>query len=190
MSEFRENRAPFEGDPRASAGTPGGISRRALLKGAVAAAGAGLAGAVGVRAQVTGVMPGGGTIPLRLPMGALDYLDRKQYIHNMEIVSFTPGAEFSGGEPLMNMWAKGRQRMLPGGDGWLDISDPKKPVVIETAVRARGCIAYNTQIKKWIAMGSAGQPITRSRPDFPHGQHHEEERVRTNSYKGLRGIRT
>lgn len=190
MSEIRDNRQSIEGDPSPSPGTRGGISRRTLIRGAVAAAGAGFASALGVKAQVTGVMPGGGTIPLRLPKGALPYLDPKQYAHNMEIISFTPGIEFNGGEPLMNLWAKGVRRMLPGGEGWLDISDPRKPEIIETAVKPRGCIAYNTRLGKWIAMGSAGQPITSSRPAFPHGQHHEEERARTNGYKGLRGIRT
>ena len=167
-----------------------GISRRALLTGATGAVAAVAAAAVAAKAQVTGVMPGGGTIPLRLPMGSIDFLDPKQYINNMEIISFTPGVTISGGEPLMNMWAKGKQRMLPGGGGWLDISEPKKPVIVKTESRAGGCVAYNTKLKKWIAMSSAGQPITSSRPAFPHGQHHEEERARSNGYKGLRGIRT
>ena len=48
------------------------ISRRSLL----GMAGAGLAGAVGARAQVTGLTPDGGTPPFRLALGALDYLDR------------------------------------------------------------------------------------------------------------------
>ena len=58
------------------------LSRRALLAGGAAL---GLT-AVAARAQVTGIMPGGGTVPFRLPMGALDYLDRNQYIHNMELI--------------------------------------------------------------------------------------------------------
>ncbi len=168
-----------------------GISRRALLTGAVAAAGAGLASAVGLRAQVTGVRPGGATIPYRLPKGALTYLDRHDYIHNMEIISYTPDVTVAGGEPLMNLWVRGRQRMLPaGGDGWLDISDPKKPVVVKSTARGQGCVAYNTRLKKWLMVGSAGQPITSSRPEYPDGQYHEEERKRSNSYTGLRGIRT
>ncbi|MEW5984586.1 MAG: hypothetical protein AB1806_19720 [Acidobacteriota bacterium] len=186
---------------------PRKISRRTVLAGALAAAGAGVAGAISVAGQVTGVRPGGGTIPYRLPKGALTYLDRNEYIHNMEIISFTPGVSVSVGEPLMNMWARGKQRLLPGGGGWLDISEPKKPVAIslgggggrgggrgaEGGVRTPrpgGCIAYNTRLKKWLAMSSAGQPITSSRPDFPDGQYHEEERKRSDSYAGLRGIRT
>ncbi len=205
MSETRENQDSFGGNAVPPAGTRERISRRALLRGAVAAAGAGLASAVAVRAQVTGVRPGGGTIPYRLPEGAMTYLDRKEYIHNMEIISFTPGITVSAGEPLMNLWARGKQRMLPGGGGWLDISEPKKPVIIPPAGGGRrgggeegggrtprpgGCIIYNTRLKKWLAMSSAGQPITSSRPEYPDGQYSEEERKRSNGYKGLRGIRT
>ena len=194
-----------------------GISRRDLLTRAAAAAAAVAAGAVAAKAQVTGVRPGGATIPYRLPKGAMTYLDRKEYIHNMEIISYTPGVTISGGEPLMNLWARGKQRMLPGGGGWLDITEPKKPIIIGAdgqrvepgaagrggrgrgrggaegeprAPRPGGCIAYNTRLKKWLAMSSAGQPITSSRPEFPDGQYHEEERKRSDGYKGIRGIRT
>src|SRR3990170_67414 len=146
MAKDRDSSEPNAGE---CADERTGITRRALIKGAVAAAGAGLASTVGVRAQVTGVRPGGATIPYRLPKGALTYLDRKEYIHNMEIISFTPDVTIAGGEPLMNLWAKGRQRMLPaGGDGWLDISEPKKPVVVKSAARPQGCVAYNTRLKK------------------------------------------
>ena len=191
-----------------------GISRRALLTGAASAAAALVAGAVGAKAQVTGVRPGGGTIPYRLPLGAMTYLDRKDYIHNMEIISYTPGVTVNVGEPLMNLWARGKQRMLPAGGGWLDITEPKKPIIIgpdgkavpagersrggrgggeeggARTPRPGGCVVYNTRLKKWLAMSSAGQPITSSRPEFPDGQYHEEERKRSNSYKGLRGVRT
>src|SRR5437868_15537890 len=91
------------------------ISRRSLL----GLAGAGLAGAVGARAQVTGLTPDGGTPPFRLALGALNYLDRKQYIHNMEIVASVPGCTISCGEPLMAMWARGDQRMFPAKGGFL-----------------------------------------------------------------------
>lgn len=36
-------------------------------------------------------MPGGGTVPSRLPAGTLSYLDRDQYISNMEVVAYFPG---------------------------------------------------------------------------------------------------
>src|SRR5579864_5331288 len=107
------------------------FSRRSLL----GIAGAGLAGAISARAQVTGLTPDGGTPPFRLALGALNYLDRKQYIHNMEIVAHVSGSTISGGEPLMAMWARGKQRMLPANGGFLDVSDAKKPSV---ASRAQG----------------------------------------------------
>lgn len=188
---MRERRhEPHVSETPGAAGAWDGLSRRALLRGALAAAGAGIVQAVTARAQVTGLMPGGGTVPLRLPKGALTYLDRKQYIHNMEIISFTPGVEVAGGEPLMNMWARGAQRLLAAGDGWLDVSDPRKPVVIKTAARIQGCIAYNTRLRKWIMVSSAGQPITRAIPQYPYGQYHKELADRSNAYTGLRGIRT
>ncbi|MEI6669766.1 MAG: twin-arginine translocation signal domain-containing protein, partial [Acidobacteriota bacterium] len=122
-----------EAPDHSSSEEPKGISRRSLLTGGAAAAAALAAGAVGLDAQITGVRPGGSTIPYRLPKGAMTYLDRKEYISNMEIISYTPGITISAGEPLMNLWARGKQRMLPGGGGWLDITDPKKPVVIPPA---------------------------------------------------------
>ena len=93
--------------------TGGGISRRTLLKSTAGAAVATLAGAAGARAQVTGLMPGGGKLPLRMPAGALDYLGRNEYVHNMTIHAYLPGVTFSSGEPLMVMWARGTQRLLP-----------------------------------------------------------------------------
>src|ERR1044072_4731464 len=99
------------------------LSRRALR------AGAGALGltAVAARAQVTGIMPGGGTVPFRLPMGALDYLDRNQYIHNMELLTHVEGARRAGGEPQMSMYAKGERRLMQGRGGGLDVTDAKKP---------------------------------------------------------------
>ncbi len=74
----------------------GNLSRRSLLQKtagvALGAAAAGLTGVLGARAQVTGLIPGGAVPPMRLPLGALDYLDRKQYIHNMEIISHLSGS--------------------------------------------------------------------------------------------------
>jgi len=161
-----------------------------VLKGALATAGAGVAAAAGVRAQVTGLMPGGGVVPFRLPMGALTYLDRNEYIDNMEIISYTPGVSISSGEPLMVMWAKGPQRLLPGSGGWLDISDPRKPVPIKTPSRIQGAVVYNRNLKKWIMMSSAGQPLTAATPAHPYGQYDKEVLEKARSYTGLRGIRT
>src|SRR5450759_4534192 len=136
MSMVPKDPGSSEATDRTSPDERKGISRRALLTGAAGAAAALVAGAVAAKAQVTGVTPGGGAIPMRLPDGALNFLDRQQYINNMEVISFTPGVTVSVGEPLMSMWARGKQRLLPGGGGWLDISDPKNPVLI--GGRARG----------------------------------------------------
>ncbi len=163
-----------------------GLSRRSLL----GMASAGLAGAVGARAQVSGLTPDGGTPPFRLALGALDYLDRKQYIHNMEIVASVPGSTISGGEPLMAMWARGKQRLLPANGGFLDVTDPRKPVVMNKGLtRGFGAVVYNTQLKKWIMMCTAAAPLTSATPEFPHGQYDKELRDKSVNFKGLRGIR-
>jgi hypothetical protein len=162
------------------------FSRRSLL----GMAGAGLAGAIGARAQVTGLTPGGGTPPFPLALGALDYLDRKQYIHNMEIIATVPGTTISGGEPLMAMWARGKQRLLPANGGFLDVTDPRKPVVMNKNItRGFGAVVYNTQLKKWIMMCTAAAPLTSATPEFPHGQYDKELRDKSVNFKGLRGIR-
>jgi len=171
------------------------VTRRALLKGALAAAGAGVAGAVGLRAQQDPLLGGkglGGKVPFKTPLGALDYIDRGEYIHNFEIHSFVEGARFRAGEPLMTLWARGRQRLLPAGRGWLDITDPRKPVVVALQKEGSvgGCVAYNTKLRKWLAVTSAGQPNTSAGPDYPYGRYHKEYFDKQMSYSGLRGIRT
>src|SRR3974377_245674 len=99
------------------------LSRRSLL----GAAAAGPARPIGARAQVSGLVPDGGTPPFRLPMGALNFLDRKQYSHNMEIHAHIPGSTISGGDTLMALWAKGRPRLLAANGGFVDISEAGKP---------------------------------------------------------------
>lgn len=161
------------------------LSRRALLAGGAAL---GLT-AVAARAQVTGIMPGGGTVPFRLPLGALDYLDRNQYIRNMELLVHVADARISGGEPQMNMYVKGERRLIQGQGGWLDVTDAKKPVKIETKERTQGCVAYNEKLKKWLMVSSAAQPLSSANPEYPHGRWHDEYRKKIESYSGLRGIR-
>jgi hypothetical protein len=74
MSKDRDERESTAGNAQESPDARG-FSRRALLTGGASAALAVAAGAVGLRGQVTGLMPGGGKVPFRLPMGALPYLD-------------------------------------------------------------------------------------------------------------------
>jgi hypothetical protein len=93
-------------------------------------------------------MPDGGTIPYRLPMGAMDHLDRKQYMHNMEIHCHFPttgSVTIGGGEPLISMWARGKQRMIPGLGGFIDISDGRNAFQVNKDLCPEVCgnVAYN-----------------------------------------------
>jgi hypothetical protein len=194
---------------------PEGLDRRTFLKSSAAAgaalkslfsapgaatlaAGASLLGAEEAKAQKTpdydyfGLMPEGGTTPFRLPMGALGYLDRNEYIQNMKIISYTPGVSISVAEPLINMWAKGARRLLPIGDGFLDVSNPAKPEIVNQHAWIRGQtnVVYNTKLKKWILMTSASMPLSGATPEYPHGRWDPGAREKAMSYKGLRGIRT
>lgn len=183
----------IEHTDRTYQGTHGGVTRREVLKGTAGATVVGLTGAMNAIAQVEGVMPGGGTIPFRLPMGALDYLDPGQYIYDMAIHAHISGHTVDGGEPLMAMWARGAQRMLPvRGKGWMDISDATKPAFVSTGSIEMGksCIAYNTKLRKWIALESVSPPIPRHTPQYPHGKYHWEWRDEKSKYSGLRGIRS
>lgn len=163
------------------------MHRRSLLAGGAAA----LASLVvpGAKGQETGIMPGGGTVPFRLPLGALNYLDRKQYIHNMELIVQTD-ERISGGEPQMNMWAKGERRLIQSNSGWLDVTDARKPVVVKTPTRTGGCVAYNGKLKKWIMLSTAAQPLTSADPEHPYGRWDDAYRKQAESYSGLRGVRT
>ncbi len=191
MSKARHGARLSERDGHESGRKREGLSRRELLKGAagavLAAAGASLVGALGGRAQNAGLYTSSLPPELPLPLGSLNYLDRKQYIHNMEVVSHLSGSTISGGEPLMVMWAKGKQRLLPAGGGFVDISDAKNPMVLNKGViKGGGCVAYNTKLKKWIMMSTAAQPLTGAVPEYPHGQYDKELRDKVLAYKGLR----
>ena len=135
MAKNRKQSAVNRAKSKTLTGIGGSLSRRALLKSAVGAAvgatAAGFASGLGVRAQVQGLYTSNEPPEIPLSLGSLTYLDRKQYIHNMEIISHISGSTISGGEPLMAMWAKGRQRLLPANGGFIDVSEAKNPVVIE-----------------------------------------------------------
>jgi hypothetical protein len=194
MSTAHKNSDSSEGNAHESAARHERLSRRDLLKSTagamLAAASAGLSGAIGAGAQVSGLYTSNQPPELPLPMGSLTYLDQKQYIHNMEIVSHLSGSTISGGEPLMAMWAKGKQRLLPAGGGFVDVSDAKNPAVLNKGViKGPGCVVYNTKLKKWIMMCTAAQPLTGATPQYPHGQYDKELLDKVLAYKGLRGIR-
>ncbi len=115
MSKVREDSDSLKGKVQPSKPGAKGISRRSLLKGtagaALGVAAVSLTGAARAAAQVGGLYTSNEPPQLPLPMGSLTYLDRKQYIHNMEIISHISGPTISGGEPLMAMWASGKQRL-------------------------------------------------------------------------------
>ena len=114
-------------------------------------------------------MEGGLGVPFRLPSGALNYLDRNEYINNMEIISFIEGPQIRSGEPLMVMWARGAQRMLPAGSGWLDVSNPRNPEYIDVGMDMNGTVSYQESTGKWILMRTHGQPLSGAGPGFPFG---------------------
>jgi len=195
MSKIRKPSVSPESKSEIFSETNNSFSRRSLLKSAagaaVGAAAAGLVGSVGTRAQVSGLYPNDTTPKIPLPMGSLTTIDKKQYIHNMEIVSHISGASVSGGEPLMVMYAKGKQRLLPAGGDFVDITEAKNPVLLnkKRVTLGGGPVVYNTKLKKWIMMCTAAQPLTSATPQFPDGQYDKEMRDKVLAYKGLRGIR-
>ena len=184
----------------ASSKNNNGLNRRELLKktaGAVlGAAAVGLTGALNARAQVQGLYTSNAPPELPLPLGSLTYLDQKQYIHNMEIISHLPGSTVAGGEPLMAMWAKGKRRLLPapGSGDFIDVTEAKNPVLVNNkrvlqSTGLGGPVVYNSKLKKWVMMCTASTPLTGASPEYPLGQYNKELRDKVLAYKGLRGIR-
>jgi len=146
MSRIRKNPELPEAENASESDKPARLSRRQVLAGGASIAVAGLAGAMGARAQYTGVMEDGLGVPFRLPMGALNYLDRNQYINNMEIISYVEGPQISSGEPLMTMWARGSRRLIASSNGWLDITNPRKPEIMDLGLRMQGNIVIGRSI--------------------------------------------
>lgn len=166
------------------------MRRREFLKGTAGVLAGAAAGAAGLQAQVTGLTPENKTPIIPLPQGANDFLDRKMHASGMEVIAHIPGSTIAGGEPLMAMWARGKQRLLPANGGFIDISDPKNPVALNRGViRGGGAVVYNTKLKKWLIMCTAAAPLTSATPEFPNGQYDKELREKSTGYKGLRGIR-
>jgi hypothetical protein len=195
VSTMRNSHDSNERTPPLSEEKRKNLSRRKLLKGTasalIVAAGAEFKGMLSAWGQVEGIQKGGGTVPYRLPLGAMDHLDRNQYIHNMEIHAHLSGSSISGGEPLTTMWAKGKQRILPAGGGFVDISEGRNPTVINKGVikGSLPSVAYNASLKKWVLMAAAAAPLTSASPEYPGGQYSPELREKAVNYKGLRGIR-
>jgi len=192
MSKIRKRHDSSQSAVNRGKGRREGLSRRELLKSAAGAAlgvaGVTLTGAIGARAQVQGSMARGGSVPLRLPLGAMDHLDRNQYLFNMEIHSHLPKGGGAGNDGITcPLWAKGAQRILAGGG--VDITDPKKPFIAMKGVGG-GNLAYVNHLKKWIVMNSGMASLTSPTPKYPHGQYDEEYKKQALAYNGLKGIRT
>jgi hypothetical protein len=170
MAKVRKQSVSSKQDAAESSTENKALTRRSLLKNTagaiVGAAAAGLTGAIGARAQVQGLYTYNAPPEFPLAMGSLTYLDQKQYIHNMDIVAHLPGSTISGGEPLMAMWARGKQRLLPAAGGFVDVSDARNPVVMnKRVVQGSGTVTYNTKLKKWIMMCTAAQPLSGAVPE-------------------------
>jgi hypothetical protein len=188
MSEISNDQNLSPEAEQSSGEREAGISRRQVITGAAGAAVVGLAGSMTARAQYSGIMEEGLGVPFRLPMGALNYLDRNEYVNNMEIISYTEGPQIASGEPLMAMWAQGAQRLLPAGRGWLDVSNPRNPEFIEASIPIRGAVAFHEASGRWILMRTHGQPLSGAMPGVPFGRYHEEVFRQAVAYDGLRGI--
>ena len=93
MSKTRKPSVSSDKNDKKPVRTGKSLSRRSLLKSAmgavVGATAAGFVGTIGTHAQVQGLYTSNMPPELPLPLGSLTYLDQKQYIHNMETVSYT-----------------------------------------------------------------------------------------------------
>jgi hypothetical protein len=117
-------------------------------------------------------------------------LDQESYSWNMEVISELDGHWIGGGEPLMTVWAKGAQRFAASIDGWIDITDARKPQFVETPTNFMGsCVSYNTRLKKWLAVQSVAGPNTGPSPANPIGVYDPQERKRLEGIKSFRGAR-
>src|SRR5207302_11259777 len=121
---------------------------------------------------------------------SLTYLDRRMYIHNMELLAhFAPG-QHRGGK--MQMMAVGSRRYILQQGDVIDASDIRKPTMFNKGGFEGNQlqVAYNKNLKKWILMTGAQTPITDSTPQAPMGKYddpHLDDKRK--NYKGLRGVR-
>jgi hypothetical protein len=170
-------------------GDAAGMDRRSLMVGIAGAAA--MVGGARAMAQVTGVSPESGHLPLPRPLGSLAYLDRRSYIQNMEVIAEVEAPFMSGGEPLMTMWAKGHRRMINCWfGGWVDVTDARNPVHVKADyVTGLSSIAYNEKLRKWLSVEAATQPFSDPMPNAPLGKYQPDVAERVRASKSLRGIR-
>ncbi len=164
-----------------AARTPTAPTRRQFLKKMAVAAGAALAGsAIPVFAdRHAHPMP-----------QSLTYLDRRMYLHNVELIAHALPGEDRGGK--MQMMAVGNRRYLLQQGDVIDVSDARHPRMYNQGGFHGNQlqVAYNKDLRKWILLTGAPAPITASTPQAPNGKYddpHLEDAWR--NFKGLRGIR-
>jgi hypothetical protein len=143
-------------------------------------------------AEKVSVMPGGGTVPFRLPAGALSYLDRQQYISNMEILAYYPSINLMiFGDEHSCLWAKGKRRLIAFQGGFVDITEPTKATVIgESTVGLFQSCVYNSRLKKWIRVVAHQMPLTPGTRQYPRGKYHDDYAKKSIDDPGFRGIKT
>jgi len=118
---------------------------------------------------------------------SITYLDRRMYIHNLELLAhFARGHHRLGKMQMMSFGS--RRYLLQQGD----VSDVREPVLFNKGgfEGYQVQVAYNKNLKKWILMTGAQTPITDSTPEAPMGKyddHHLDDKRK--NYKGLRGVR-
>src|ERR1700722_7285228 len=121
---------------------------------------------------------------------SLSYLDRRMYLHNMEILAyFMPGQSRNG---KMQMMSIGTSRYMFQQGDVLDLSDVRNPVMYNKGgfQGNQVQVAFNKDLKKWILMTGAQTPITDSTPQAPNGKYddpHLDDKRK--NFKGLRGVR-
>lgn len=81
------------------------------------------------------------------------FKDPKIYTHNMTLLAHV--AEVSGGPQMMTSGAK---RYVVGGGTITDVTDPRKPVIVNRKA-PRGQVAYNQAMKKWVLMRPTAFPV-------------------------------
>ena len=101
---------------------------------------------------------------------SLSYLDRRMYIHNMEILAhFMPGQSRNGKMQMMSIG--NRRYMFQQGDV-IDLSDVRKPVMYNKGGFQGGQVqvAFNKDLKKWILMTGSQTPDHRLHARSPQRQ--------------------
>jgi hypothetical protein len=121
---------------------------------------------------------------------SLTYLDRRMYLHNMELIAHILPGQNRGAK--MQMMSAGSRRYLVQDGCFIDVSNLRKPFIYHHGgwKNYQAQVAWNQKLRKWILITSAAAPITGSTPTAPHGKYDDPKLLDNwRNYKGLRGIR-